>query len=40
MGNPAIVGVTENQQIHLDLRTVFPHQDTDIKKALSEVLST
>ena len=40
IGTPAIVGVTENEQIHLDLRTVFSHQDTDIKKALSELLST
>lgn len=38
-GSPAVVGVVENEQLHLDLRTVFPHQDGDIKKALSEALS-
>jgi L-seryl-tRNA(Ser) seleniumtransferase len=39
IGTPAVVGVVENEQLHLDLRTVFPHQDQDIKKALSVALS-
>ncbi|MFK7912036.1 MAG: L-seryl-tRNA(Sec) selenium transferase [Akkermansiaceae bacterium] len=39
IGTPAVVGVVENDQLHLDLRTVFPHQDDGINKALSEALS-
>ena len=38
-GTPALVGVVENDQLHLDLRTVFPHQDEGIKKALSHALN-
>ena len=38
-GIPAIVGVVENEMLHLDLRAVFPQQDEGIKKALSNLLS-
>ena len=34
-GSPAIVGTVEGGQLHLDLRTVFPHQDEDVTMVLA-----
>lgn len=39
-GTPAVVGVVENGQLHLDLRTVFPHQDCELAEALDEALGS
>ena len=38
-GTPSVVGTVEGGKLRLDVRTVFPHQDGDIVKALKSVLS-
>ena len=35
--NPAMVGTVESGRLHLDLRTVFPHQDQAVISLLSEI---
>jgi len=35
-GTPAVVGTVENGKLHLDLRTVFPHQDEALAGRISE----
>lgn len=39
IGTPSVVGTVEGGKLHLDIRTVFPHQDGDIIEALTSVLS-
>ncbi len=39
VGPPAIVGYTENNQLCLDLRTIFPWQDEAISTTLKQILS-
>lgn len=34
----AMVGTVDDGKLHLDLRTVFPHQDTKVIEALSTAL--
>ncbi len=36
-GTPAAVGTVEGGRLHLDLRTVFPHQDLALVQSLSQV---
>lgn len=38
-GTPSVVGTVEGGKLHLDMRTIFPHQDADIVRALGSVLS-
>ena len=38
-GTPSVVGTVEGGKLHLDMRTVFPHQDANIVRALESVLS-
>ena len=35
-GTPAAVGTVDGDRLHLDLRTVFPHQDQTLAKILSQ----
>jgi len=37
-GSPSIVGSIDDNQLFLDLRTVFPHQDKEIVKSLNHTL--
>ena len=36
-GTPALVGTVDDGKLHLDLRTVFPHQDAALIERVSTV---
>ena len=37
-GTPALVGYTEDNALHLNLRTVFPQQDTALTSAVLKAI--